>query len=144
MDVSAKEINALSSVWHRLVVSLQKTSEELWKDNLTGVSTIEISILDGIHRGYSTTKELMQSMEIPGSTLTNALDRLERRKLIKREINRADRRTFRLELTERGKAAQDEHIRGEEVLWRKIFSAFPTAAERGNLLDVLNKIADTL
>ena len=140
-----EQTEALSLVWHRLVVLLQKIGGELWKDHLAGISSVEIGILNLIQMmPKATTKELIQAMQIPGSTLTNAINRLEKRRLIQRKINDADRRLFRLELTEKGIATQVEHVKGEEILWQRIFSAFHTDEERKNLIDTLNKLADSL
>ena len=43
--ITQSEIERIDQVYHKLVVSTQKTSEELWKDKLQGLSTIEVSIL---------------------------------------------------------------------------------------------------
>jgi DNA-binding MarR family transcriptional regulator len=144
-EISNEEINALDQVWHRLVFGLQKTGEQLWKDTLDGVSTIEISILNIISMNPNVIlKEINEMLEIPNSTLTNAVDRLEKRDLIRRVISKRDRRSFGLELTEKGTLAQIEHKKGEAVLWQKILGSFDSAAEREELIRLLGKLVDNL
>lgn len=43
------------------------------------------------------------------STLTNVLDRLEQRRLVRRELNPSDRRSFTIHLTSRGRK-QARHV----------------------------------
>jgi DNA-binding MarR family transcriptional regulator len=144
-EISNEEINALDQVWHRLVFGLQKTGEQLWKDTLDGVSTIEISILNIISMNPNVIlKEINEMLESPNSTLTNAVDRLEKRDLIRRVISKRDRRSFGLELTEKGTLAQIEHKKGEAVLWQKILGSFDSAAEREELIRLLGKLVDNL
>jgi DNA-binding MarR family transcriptional regulator len=53
-------------------------------------------------RGPCTVSDVQQAFGLRRSTLSNALDRLERKGLLSREVHRADRRTFLLELTASG------------------------------------------
>lgn len=144
-EISIEEIQKLDKVWHKLILLLQKSSEELWNDKLEGASTIEVSILSIIEKNPDVIlKEIIAILGIPGSTLTNAIDRLEKRGLIRRVISRRDRRSFSLELTEDGRAAQIEHKKSEEILWQKVLSSYETAGERGELIRLLGKLADNL
>jgi DNA-binding MarR family transcriptional regulator len=144
-EISKEEINNLDTVWHRLIQSMQKTSEDLWKDKLEGVSTVEISILSIIERKPDVIlKEIIEILGIPGSTLTNAIDRLEKRGLLRREISKRDRRSFGLELTEEGKLAQVEHRKGEEILWHKVLNSYNTTEERSEFIRLLKILADSL
>jgi DNA-binding MarR family transcriptional regulator len=144
-EISMKEIQELDKVWHKLILILQKTSEELWKDKLEGVSTIEVSILSVIEKKPDVIlKEIVEILGVPGSTLTNAIDRLEKRGLITRVISKRDRRSFRLELTKDGHAAQVEHKKSEEILWRRVLNSYEAASERKELIRLLGKLADNL
>lgn len=144
-EITQSEIEKLDQVYHALVVSVQKTSEELWKDKLAGISTVEISILSIIERKPDVIlKEITQILGVPASTLTNAVDRLEKRGLLTRVISKRDRRSFGLALTEDGRIAQDEHRQSEALLWQKILGAYDTADERGELIRLLSILAQKL
>jgi DNA-binding MarR family transcriptional regulator len=56
-------------------------------------------------RGSCSVADLQRAFGLRPSTLTNALDRLQRRGLLRREPDPADRRTFQLTLTSSGHKA---------------------------------------
>ncbi len=56
-------------------------------------------------RGPCSVAEVQQAFGLRRSTLTNALDRLEHKGLLTRQLHPADRRTFLLELTTPGREA---------------------------------------
>lgn len=139
------EIVALDDVWHKLVWTLQRQSAQLWKGQLKDLSTIEISILEIIEKTPDVVlKEILLRLGVPNSTLTNALNRLERRGLIRRAINSKDKRSFTLQLTEAGLDAQQEHKRDEQLLWQRILTAFESTEERAEMIRLLGKLADSL
>lgn len=143
--ITQSEIEELDKVYHALVVSMQKTSEELWKDKLQGISTVEVSILSIIERKPDVIlKEITQILGVPASTLTNAIDRLEKRGLLTRVISQRDRRSFGLALTEDGKLAQQEHRQSETLLWQKILCAYDTSEERSEFIRLLSILAEKL
>lgn len=143
--ISNEEIHCIDKVWHKLIDSMQKTNAELWKDRLEDITTIEISILSLIERRPDVIlKEIVKTLGVPGSTLTSAIDRLEKRGLLKRIISSRDRRSFGLELTEEGKIAQQEHYESEGKLWKKVLGAYETSDERKELIRLLEILADNL
>jgi DNA-binding MarR family transcriptional regulator len=143
--INEEEIRQLDKVWHELIVSMQKTSVELWKDRLAGASTLEISVLSIIERKPDVIlKEISDILGVPGSTLTSAVDRLEKRGLLIRVISPKDRRSFGLELTDEGKVAQQEHRASEKILWEKILGAYETSGERRELIRLLQILAKNI
>ncbi|MDP4093923.1 MAG: MarR family transcriptional regulator [Bacillota bacterium] len=143
--ISNEELLSIDKVWHELILSMQKTSESLWKDKLEGASTIEISILSIVERKPDVIlKEIVEILGIPSSTLTSAIDRLEKRRLVRRIISQKDRRSFGLELTDEGRIAQQEHRESEKVLWEKVLGAYETSSERRELIRLLQVLADNI
>jgi Transcriptional regulators len=135
----------LLQIFHHLIRAFQKTRQGLWGQELDGATTIEVSILSIIeHNPNIILKEIVQMLGIPNSTLTAAIDRLEKRGLIARTISNRDRRSFRLELTMKGKAAQLEHRKGENILIERILASFSTVEEKKALNMVLEKITNNL
>lgn len=87
--------------------------------------------------------DLSRAVGLDKSTLTPALDQLERKGLILRERTAADRRTYALRLSERGEAlldSLDDKVRQHE---QNIVAAL-SSAERAALLKILKKIARSL
>jgi MarR family transcriptional regulator, organic hydroperoxide resistance regulator len=68
-----------------------------------GVSDIEAHLLARLAaRGPATVADIQRAFGLRASTLTNALDRLDHRGLVRREPHPSDRRTFLLSLTPAG------------------------------------------
>jgi DNA-binding MarR family transcriptional regulator len=75
------------------------------------VTEIEAHLLARlVARGQCSVADLQRAFGLRPSTLTNALDRLERRRFLRRKSDPLDRRTFVLELTAAGKRAAREVI----------------------------------
>jgi len=83
-------------------------------------------ILIGSTKGVSI-KEVRKKLSVPGSSLTFTIDSLEKKKLIKRQRSREDRRQWLLSLSARGEQLYSEILR----------------AERAALSPALEKLSDT-
>jgi DNA-binding MarR family transcriptional regulator len=70
-----------------------------------GVDQAEAHVLSALARGPMTVAALVEAVGVKRSTLTNILDRLERRGLVIREINPNDRRSFVVRPTRGGERA---------------------------------------
>ena len=147
MDKEIKEeyIQEFNDIWHYFIFNFQNKDNELWGKELKDATTIEISILNIIDKKPDVMlKEIKGILEIPGSTLTNAIDRLEKKGLIKRVISKRDRRSFGLMLTAQGQNAQEKHIKAENQLCESILGALDSDEERKRFLQSLNKIKKKL
>lgn len=141
-EIRPEQIQSLDRVWHQLIAIMQKTGDRLWENSLEGATTIEISILSIVEKKPDIIlKEIGELLDVPASTLTGAVDRLEKRGLLQRVISKRDRRSFGLDLTEKGLSAQAEHQRGEALLWRGILNSFDTQEERSQFIALLDKLA---
>ena len=82
--------------------TLRALSGALATENLTAA---EINALANLaDRGVLNVRELSEETGTRATTLTGVLDRLENRGYLTRELDAADRRSFRLPLTETGRA----------------------------------------
>lgn len=91
---------ALQRATHRTLHALGTTLADL------NLSAAEINALANLGEGGTLNiRELSERTGTRASTLTGLLDRLESRGYLARELDPADRRSFRLPLTEAGKAA---------------------------------------
>jgi DNA-binding MarR family transcriptional regulator len=83
--------------------------------------------------------ELAQDMMISTSAMTNRLDRLQKRGLIERQADPADRRALRIVLTEAGFALADRIVVGHVATEERLVSAL-SGEERAELRRLLAKI----
>jgi DNA-binding MarR family transcriptional regulator len=82
---------------------------------------------------------LAKDMMLSTSAMTNRLDRLEKRGLIKRAMDPNDRRGLRIVLSEEGFALADEMVVAHVATEERMLSAL-TDAERDQLRALLGKI----
>ena len=146
MDRKCKiQVDELNKLWHRMLVESNYEDIESKYSNIQELSTNEIAIIRIISEKEEVIiKDILEVLKLPKSTLTSIIDRLEKRNLIVRAISKRDRRSYKLELTEKGKIAQDEHIRFEEEVYGKIMISLDTYEEREELLKLIRKIAENI
>ena len=70
-----------------------------------GLTPTQLGVLEALlHKGAMTHRELGRKVLTSAGNMTDVVDKLERRELVRRERDRADRRAVRVELTEAGRA----------------------------------------
>ncbi len=89
---------------------------------------------DGINQ-----QELGALVNIDRTTIGGILDRLERLELVRRGMDRRDRRSYVLYVTDRGKSIQKQILGSLEQVRETISSAL-TPAERDELVRLLKKL----
>ena len=110
---------------------------------LKGLTVLEMTILLAVHKNPDIImKDIIQITNMPNSTLTSVIDRLEKRGLLRRSISARDRRSYGLELTDEGKLINAEHFRYEEMFFMKILQALDNDEEREIFLKLFKKIVD--
>jgi DNA-binding MarR family transcriptional regulator len=94
---------SLERAAHLIGVHLDRAVRDL------GMTQAEAHVLvQLVHRGPTSIAALHHEFGTKRSTLTNVLDRLEQRELIRRELTRGDRRSFTIHLTAEGAAPARE------------------------------------
>ena len=76
--------------------------------------------------------------------MTSAVDRLEKRHLLRRTISQRDRRSYGLELTEKGWRIRKEHGRIDQIVAETVLEALSDDQERETLTRLLAKINERL
>lgn len=145
MDYRDKQIEEFCSLCKMFMSP--SNEEELREEfpRIYRLTTMEIRIINIV---YSTEdvilKEICTKLEIPKSTLTSAIDRLERMQYINRVISSRDRRSYGLQLTEEGYRVQSEHLAFERKLYGYLLDALDTNEERELLMQLLRKIVKNI
>ena len=140
-----KQINKLNALWHRILkVSNHKDLEQRYQ-NLHNLNTNEISIIRIIsEKDEVIIKDILEILDVPKSTLTSMIDKLEESGILSRAISKRDRRSYKLELTEKGKIIQGEHIKYEEEIYGRIITSLDNYEEREEFLRLMKKIVDNI
>jgi DNA-binding MarR family transcriptional regulator len=142
---SVKQIEEFSELWHKIMKKSQFSNLEDQFPRIKGLTTTEIGIISIVSKYPDVILgEICSYLNIPKSTLTNAVDRLEKRKYINRTISKKDRRSYGLELTEEGHLAQKEHNELEQAVYGRLLNALDSNEEREELFKLLRKIVNNL
>ncbi|WP_368489382.1 MarR family winged helix-turn-helix transcriptional regulator [Clostridium sp. BJN0013] len=108
--MSIDKVKELNDLWHIVGMRMKAEMNSGKYPAILGVSMVELSILQVVeNRPNCMLKEISSQLELPKSTLTSAINRLESKGLVKRNLCKEDKRAYNLELTEVGLQAQHEH-----------------------------------
>lgn len=142
MDKECKrQVDELNKLWHRMFTESNYKDIEVKYQDIKERSTTELSVIRIISEKEDVIiKDIIEALNIHKSTLTRIIDRLEKRNLIVRAISNRDRRSYRLELTEKGWVIQDKRIKFEEEVYVKIIFSPYTYEEREELLRFIKKL----
>jgi DNA-binding MarR family transcriptional regulator len=94
-----------------VVRSVERANQRVRRYLAASLDRLEVTEIEAhllarlLAKGPSSIAELQRAFGMRPSTLTNALDRLERREFLVRESDPADRRTFTVRLTKGGSDA---------------------------------------
>jgi DNA-binding MarR family transcriptional regulator len=142
---TSREVEHLNDAFHVLLLRLNIARLDLWSDKLAGISYLDLHAMSFAEsQPDHTLAEMREHLQVPQSTLTSLIDRLEKRGLVRRSIHPTDRRSYLIELTDKGVEVQQEHHRVERLLMRKILDALPSAGERTQFVELFRKIVAKL
>lgn len=132
-------------LWHELLkTSTDKNMETNFHDFIK-LSTNEIAIIQMVsHNPNIILGEICVALDMPKSTLTNVINRLEKSGYLTRTISKRDMRSYGLLLSEKGILAQKEHKEYELFLANGILNALDSDKERKTLIDLMKKISDNI
>lgn len=117
---------------------------ETWSDRLEGVNKMELHVLLLVQgRPDIVLGEVREKLGVPNSTLTGVIDRMERRGLARRAISSRDRRSYGLEMLEKGREVRREHDRILIMLANKMLATLDEN-ERKTFTGLLSKVADNM
>ena len=131
-------IAALEAAVHRVLDHLAAELSDL------GLRQAEINVLAQLEPGTPrSVGELAASTGQRPSTLTGVLDRLEKRRLVRRRVNPADRRSFTIALTAGGNRMATRVHAVFATLDERVLADLPPSATDGfhSVLDALERHA---
>ena len=138
--VTKEELSRFDGLYHRLI-GTNFGSEVEYPDELKSLAATDISVLSlACGDPQIMIREIADRLKIPNSTLTSAINRLEKAGLAERVISRRDRRSFSLTITEKGRAVQQMHLDFEKEFFGLILSRLPSSRERTDLMNLIETI----
>lgn len=109
-----------------------------------GLTPTQFGVLEALlHKGAMTHRELGRKVLTSAGNMTDVVDKLERRELVRRERDPHDRRAVRVELTESGQALIQELFPRHAIDIARAMAGLPTAdvVRLGDMLRALGAAA---
>ncbi|NLT12034.1 MAG: MarR family transcriptional regulator [Clostridiaceae bacterium] len=132
----------ISDLWLAMKRKHRRLSRGLGTSRLLRLSDSEVDIMWMMNLSDSlVVGDISKRLELPKSTVTGLVARLESRGYIERRINPQDLRTFSLFLTEQGKALVSEYDDFEKALFHRLMAPL-THKESRLFLKLLWSIVD--
>ncbi|WP_052309956.1 MarR family winged helix-turn-helix transcriptional regulator [Methanocella arvoryzae] len=139
------EAHALLPGLVKVMWAMRVDRPSAWSPAFEGLTPLDLHILAFIEaRPDVILKELRNYLDVPNSTLTGLIDRLEKKGLIERVISGRDRRSFGLKLTAKGADLRKEQQQVRLASASKMLGALDSDEERRAFVGMLNKIGDRL
>lgn len=145
MSAKPHAVDQVNEAIHVLLLKLNLTRLGQWSPKLEDIHFMDLHVLSHAEaHPDDTVGQMRELLQVPQSTLTSMIDRLERRDLIRRTINPRDKRSFRLELTPAGQDIQREHRRVERLIARRMLEALPNDQARRQFVRLLSEMTTRL
>lgn len=140
-----KFLEVISELMNLIRFGLRFDRMGTWSEKLEGLRLVDLHILKLADENPTILLgEIREQLIIPHSTLTSAIDRLERKKLIHRVISQKDRRSFELQLTKEGLLIREENRRVDMLIGSMVLDALDNEKEVNSLIKILEKILNKI
>ena len=134
------QISELSNIFHEFLVFRKYLELEKRFSNLNNFSVNEISIINMLgHNDNVILKDIIDIIKVPKSTLTGLINKLEKNNLVKRVINDSDKRSYKLELTEKGMEISKEHDEFDKFISSEMLNSLSGYEERQEFIKLFGK-----
>lgn len=134
------QISELSNIFHEFLVFRKYLELEKRFSNLNKFSVNEISIINMLgHNDNVILKDIIDIIKVPKSTLTGLINKLEKNNLVKRVINDSDKRSYKLELTEKGMEISKEHDEFDKFISSEMLNSLSDYEERQEFIKLFGK-----
>ena len=134
--VSEEELKQFDELYRRFAGMNGRGAEVM-----EGLPGIDVSIVEIVSlRPDISVGEIAQAIGMPNSTLTSALNRLEKRGVVRRVTNRLDRRSLGIRLTNSGEKLHRTYVTKFQANYERLLAKLDTHEERELLFYLLDKM----
>jgi len=136
-DAFERQIDLVNVALHRIYFEARQP--EGLPEALRQVSFQDMHVLSvAAEHPDAILRDIRDYMQLPQSTLTSIVNKLEKLGLVRRVINRRDLRSYSLELTAEGHALREQHRRWDRAQVRRMLENL-AIGERQQFADLLWK-----
>jgi DNA-binding MarR family transcriptional regulator len=143
--MAVDKADALVSGMVGMLEALKVDRPSAWSKSFEGLSPLDLHVLAIAEaKPDIILREIKDYLDVPNSTLTGIVDRLEKRGLAGRIISQRDRRSFGLKLTGKGRALRVEQRQVRRNAADRMLGALDSDAEREAFVALMAKIGRRL
>lgn len=137
-----EHVRAVDQLLHQLLWGLHIKKLDAWTSELESIGALGLHVLKiAADNPDVILKEIREELNIPHSTLTSVVNRLEDRGLLKRIISTRDRRSYGLALTSQGRRVQEDHDRLDHELASTMLEGLEEESDRILFIELISKIS---
>lgn len=138
MNEKRTNSECLAELWHRLLLY---PTNNICTEKLKSASILDVNILRIVNaKELIIIRDIGNILSVGPSTLSSAINRLEKKGLLKRIINEDDLRSYALQLTIEGTKELDNHYNQEIEIMEQMLKKLDSEEEQKQLLFLLDKI----
>lgn len=140
-EILNKQIENYSLLWHRIfdTAIYKKFTKEYTQLNQLNPSEITI-IHEAVQNPNLVLKDIVKILDLPKSTLTSMINRLEKKDYLKRIPCEEDKRYYRLFVTDKGKEIERQHLEMEHYVYGQILMGLDSDLKREQFLSLMEEI----
>lgn len=144
-DKSEQYVDLLTKFWNKMFKVANYNTLQNQFEELKELTPREIGIIGLTYdKPDIILREICDFLNVPKSSMTSMIDRLEKRDYVKRVISNRDRRSFGVELTDKGRKVQNQHEQYEKMILKKVINSLDTDGEREIFLKLVDKITNNI
>ena len=139
-----QQVEAINRAFHKVWYAVMFDRPDTRSENMQSLSFIDMHLIGIAEENPDyILKEIRDILQVPQTTLSSIVSKLEKKDFIRRVINHRDMRSFSIEVTEKGKQLIAEHKANDRKKAEKILQILEED-EREDFIRYFVKVADAV
>lgn len=142
--ITKDQVIRLNKVYHETMFCMDYMFRSE-KENFKRYTTLELKLISIISENPNIPlKSIRDKLNISASSLSTLINTLEKKGVIQRLINKNDKRSYSLQLSDLGAQIKSDYNKFEDMFYNEMLKALDNYEERETLIKLLGKITEHL
>ena len=143
-DKLQSQIEAVNRAFHKVWYAVMFDRSDAKSENIKNLSFMDMHLIGIAHEHPDyILREIRDILQVPQTTLSSIVSRMENQGYVRRVINHRDMRSFSLEVTEKGRQMYEEHKRNDREKAEQILLMLDED-ERDDFIRLFEKVANSV
>lgn len=143
-DKLQSQIEAVNRAFHKIWYAVMFDRSDAKSENIKNLSFMDMHLIGTAYENPDyILREIRDILQVPQTTLSSIVSRLENQGFVRRVINHRDMRSFSLEVTEKGRELYEEHKRNDREKAEQILLMLDED-ERDDFIRLFEKVANSV